>query len=222
VNRVDDAATSIPARAIHISVARVRSRLVPDLGGYFDELAKRGRGGRRVPDSSRGGVVDRVKAAVARARRRAASTRTPSPPSGPARGRRTRTARVTIEYSPRIDGDPDPGEVVWAWVPFEEDPSQGKDRPVVVIGRRNGNLAGIPLTTKPDDREVQVVVGKGDWDSDRRTSYARIWRLLEIDERRTRREGAVLERDRFDEVIAAVDDYYDVVHIEPVREHQKD
>jgi hypothetical protein len=189
---------------------------MPDLGSYFDKLAKRGRGGRRSTDSSRGGVVDRVKDAVAKARRRSGSTRAPSPPSGAARGRRTRTAKVTIEYSPRIDGDPDPGEVVWTWVPFEEDPSQGKDRPVVVIGRRNGNLAGIPLTTKRDDREVQVVVGKGDWDPERRTSYARIWRLLEIDEHRTRREGAVLERDRFDEVIAAVDDYYDVVQITPM------
>ena len=36
-------------------------------------------------------------------------------------------------YAPEIDGEPDPGEVVWAWVPYEEDPSQGKDRPVLVL-----------------------------------------------------------------------------------------
>ena len=35
-----------------------------------------------------------------------------------------------FSYSPDPDGDADPGEVVWAWVPFEEDPAQGKDRPV--------------------------------------------------------------------------------------------
>ncbi len=34
-----------------------------------------------------------------------------------------------ISYEPEADGLPDPGEVVWGWVPFEEDPSQGKDRP---------------------------------------------------------------------------------------------
>ena len=38
-------------------------------------------------------------------------------------------------YAPEIDGEPDPGEVVWAWVPYEDDPSQGKDRPVLVLGR---------------------------------------------------------------------------------------
>lgn len=129
--------------------------------------------------------------------------------------RRPATAAVTIEYSPALDGDPDPGEVVWTWVPFEEDPTQGKDRPVAVIGRRNGNLVGVPLTTKRDDREVQVQVGTGAWDADRRISYARIWRLLEIDEHKMRREGAILDRARFDDIIAAVDDYYEVVHIAP-------
>ena len=50
-----------------------------------------------------------------------------------ARLRVTRGLRVA--YNPRTDGKPDPGEVVWAWVPYEEDASQGKDRPVLLIGR---------------------------------------------------------------------------------------
>ncbi len=122
---------------------------------------------------------------------------------------------VTIEYSPRIDGDPDPGEVVWTWVPFEEDAGQGKDRPVVVIGRRNRSLVGVPLTSRRNDREAQIAIGTGDWDAERRPSYARIWRMLDIDADRTRREGAVLERGRFDAVIAAVDEYYDIRRPEP-------
>ena len=36
-------------------------------------------------------------------------------------------------YAPEADGEPDPGEVVWAWVPYEDDPSQGKDRPVLLL-----------------------------------------------------------------------------------------
>jgi hypothetical protein len=124
---------------------------------------------------------------------------------------------VTVEYSPRIDGDPDPGEVVWTWVPFEEDPDQGKDRPVVVIGRRGRNLVGVPLTTQQNSREAQIAIGTGDWDPKRRKSYARIWRMLDIDSDKTRREGAVLERGRFDSVVAAVDEYYDVRRIAPNR-----
>ena len=81
----------------------------------------------------------------------------------PARPRRAASSRSSTRRS--IDGDPDPGEIVWTWVPYEEDPSQGKDRPVVIIGRRGDMLVGVPLTTKRDDREPQVEVGTGDWDS---------------------------------------------------------
>lgn len=127
----------------------------------------------------------------------------------------TRTARehgagVRVEYSPRLDGDPDPGEIVWAWVPYEEDPEQGKDRPVVVIGRRGDLLVGIPLTSRRNEREAQVAVGTGSWDAQRRPSYARIWRMLDLDPDRVRREGAILDRPRFDELVAAVDRHYDV------------
>jgi len=31
--------------------------------------------------------------------------------------------RDEIAYAPERDGQPDPGEVVWAWVPYEDDPS---------------------------------------------------------------------------------------------------
>lgn len=40
-----------------------------------------------------------------------------------------------MEWAADADGQPDPGEVVWTWVPFEEDHSRGKDRPVLLIGR---------------------------------------------------------------------------------------
>jgi hypothetical protein len=132
------------------------------------------------------------------------------------RGRRTRRTSsprqgvVRIEYSPNLDGDADPGEIVWTWVPFEEDATQGKDRPVVVIGRRGDRLVGVPLTTRRDDREAQVPVGTGAWDAARRQSYARIWRMLDIDPAKMRREGAILDRDRFAAVVALVDHYYDV------------
>lgn len=36
---------------------------------------------------------------------------------------------VDVTYAPHDDDQPDPGEVVWAWVPYEEDATQEKDRP---------------------------------------------------------------------------------------------
>ena len=53
---------------------------------------------------------------------------------------------VDIAYAPTPDGRPDPGEVVWTWVPYEDDPSQGKDRPVLLIGREDHQLYGLMLT----------------------------------------------------------------------------
>jgi hypothetical protein len=118
-------------------------------------------------------------------------------------------AGVRVEYSPSLDGDPDPGEVVWTWVPFEEDPTLGKDRPVVIIGRHGDHLSGVALTSKRKENTVEV--GTGPWDSQGRPSYAKVDRLLDIDAAAVRREGAVLSRRRFDLVVEAVDRLHHVV-----------
>ena len=184
-----------------------------DIGGYFEQLTKRGRGGRRADGADEGGalgkVVGRGRSGVKRTADKVASTakraaRRNKQPELPSEG------VVTIEYSPREDGDPDPGEVVWAWVPFEEDPAQGKDRPVVIIGRRGSMLVGVPLTTRRNEREAQLNMGTGGWDPKRRTSYARIWRMLDVDPESCRREGSVLDVRRFEALVHAVDEYYDV------------
>lgn len=113
---------------------------------------------------------------------------------------------IRVEYTPRLDGDPDPGEVVWTWVAYEDDPSQGKDRPVVIIGHRGKLLAGVALTSKRHDRELHVEVGTGSWDRHGQVSYAKVDRVLDIAPNAVRREGAILDRARFTAVIAAVRD----------------
>ncbi len=128
---------------------------------------------------------------------------------------------VTIAYSPRADGRPDPGEVVWAWVPYEEDSSRGKDRPILIIGRREGDsgqLVGLMLTSKDHDRDAAqeashgrhwMDIGTGGWDSQRRPSEVRLDRLLEVDSHAVRREGAALDRAIFDRVVAATRTHHD-------------
>lgn len=116
------------------------------------------------------------------------------------------TGRVRPAYSPHPDGAPDPGEVVWTWVPYEEDASRGKDRPVLLVGHDGPWLLGLMLSTRdhdarPDARSGQWVdVGPGAWDSQGRPSEVRVDRVLRIDPEAVRREGAVLDRTRFDEV----------------------
>jgi hypothetical protein len=117
-----------------------------------------------------------------------------------------------IGYAPVADGKPDPGEVVWTWVAYEDDPRRGKDRPVLVIGRRGPQLLGLMLTSKDHDRDAAdearygrhwMDVGAGGWDSQRRPSEVRLDRLLVLDPEGVRREGAALERRRFDAVTNA-------------------
>jgi hypothetical protein len=115
------------------------------------------------------------------------------------------------EYSPEIDGEPDPGEVVWGWVPYEDDPSQGKDRPVLLIGRQGEQWLGLMLTSKDHDRDAEdearygrywMDVGTGGWDSEGRPSEVRLDRLLVLETDGVRREGAALDRATFDAVVA--------------------
>ena len=120
---------------------------------------------------------------------------------------------VVPVYAPQPDGRPDPGEIVWTWVPFEEDHGQGKDRPVLLVGRDGPWLLALQLTSKDHDRDadqerragrIWVDIGTGPWDGRGRPSEVRVNRVVRVAEDAVRREGAVLGRDRFDEVAAAV------------------
>lgn len=120
---------------------------------------------------------------------------------------------LRVEYAPHPDGLPDPGEVVWTWVPFEEDPAQGKDRPVLIIGRDGPLLLGLMLTSKDHDRDVAAQaqhgrhwldIGTGAWDGQRRPSEVRLDRILRLRSDEVRREGAALSREVFDRVAQAL------------------
>ena len=126
-----------------------------------------------------------------------------------------------IVYAPEIDGEPDPGEVVWGWVPYEDDPSQGKDRPVILLargtGERTSQWLGLMLTSKDHDRDAAeearwgrywMDVGSGGWDREGRPSEVRLDRLLVLDDAAIRREGAALDEAIFDAVVAAAREHH--------------
>jgi hypothetical protein len=156
-----------------------------------------------------------INASKARPRAQAPSTsttrparRTPKPgAAAKPRADRTRTGDDdgrTLSYAPQPDGDADPGEIVWTWVPYEDDPAQGKDRPVLVVGRKGRTLLGLMLSSNAD-RDGQRdwhALGAGPWDREGRPSWLRLDRVLEVVEDGIRREGAVLDRPRFDAVAA--------------------
>ena len=124
------------------------------------------------------------------------------------------------DYSPEPDGRPDPGEVCWAWVPYEDDPSQGKDRPVLIIAARAGDEGDdgeqvvdcLVMTSKDHDRdEAQEAaagrhwmdVGAGARGPSHRPSEVRLDRLVVLRESDVRREGAALDAGIYADVLAA-------------------
>jgi hypothetical protein len=90
----------------------------------------------------------------------------------------------------------------WTWVPFEEDHSRGKDRPVLLVGSHGRYLLGLMLTSKDHDGHARarldyVDIGTGPWDRQGRPSEAKLARVLQIHPADIRREGSVLDRKKF-------------------------
>lgn len=127
------------------------------------------------------------------------------------------TDTPTITYDPYDDAQPDPGEVVWTWVPYEEDHSQGKDRPALIIGRDGEWLLALQVTSQDHDLDAAQEaragrywedIGTGAWDRKRRPSEVRVNRIIRVDPDDVRRVGATLNKQRFDHVARTVAKHY--------------
>ncbi|MGG7463459.1 type II toxin-antitoxin system PemK/MazF family toxin [Plantibacter sp. YIM 135347] len=117
-----------------------------------------------------------------------------------------RAGAVSLSYSPQTDGDPDPGEIVWTWVPFEERDGRGKDRPVLVVARTAGDVVlVVQLTSKDHSHQGDFVpLGTGRWDAAGRPSWANLDRVFLVHPSGMRREAATLDVQRFDLVADAL------------------
>ena len=109
---------------------------------------------------------------------------------------------INFEYSPSLDGDADPGEIVWTWVPFEEDHSQGKDRPVLLVGRDGEYLLALMMTSKDHNNREHadpnyLDIGSGPWDPQGRASEVKLNRVIRVRPDAMRREGAIMPEDTF-------------------------
>lgn len=131
------------------------------------------------------------------------STGEPPPDRG---GALTYTGRISWEYRPSLDRDADPGEIVWAWVAFEEDARVGKDRPIAIIGRTTDRrLAALMLSSQPrSGQRGWLSIGTGPWDREGRESFVRLDRVLAVHADAVRREGAVLPADTFTTIARAM------------------
>lgn len=126
-------------------------------------------------------------------------------------------ALAHASYQPIMDGDADPGEVVWTWVPYQEDASVGKDRPAVVIGAQGEGVHLLQLTSKDHTREAAQEaaagrywfdIGTGAWDSKGRPSEVRLDRALWVKATDVRREGSILPEVTWRRIVDALEEHY--------------
>ncbi|GAB2837498.1 type II toxin-antitoxin system PemK/MazF family toxin [Microbacterium insulae] len=117
---------------------------------------------------------------------------------------------LTITYTPEVDGDPDTGEIVWTWVPYDERDGRGKDRPVLVIARQDADcVLAVRLTSKSHDGDRDyLAIGAGPWDSKGRPSWVDVEQIYRVHRDGMRREASVLDLDRFTRVAAALQSRY--------------
>ncbi|MFA4897421.1 MULTISPECIES: type II toxin-antitoxin system PemK/MazF family toxin [Microbacterium] len=113
---------------------------------------------------------------------------------------------LQLGYSPAKDDAPDSGEIIWTWVPYEENDGRGKDRPVLVIGRQSADrVYAVRMTSKAHDGDTDYLsIGSGAWDAQGRESWVDIEQLYSVHEGGMRREAAVLKRALYDRVAAAL------------------
>jgi hypothetical protein len=123
-----------------------------------------------------------------------------------------------LTYAPIADDLPDPGEVVWTWIPFEEDATQGKDRPALIVGKDGEWLLGVMLTSQDHDLDKEqensegrywVEIGRGDWDKKGRISEVRVDRLIRIHADHVRRIGGRLSERKFQLVADGIHEHVD-------------
>ena len=117
---------------------------------------------------------------------------------------------VRLGYAPARDGEPDPGEIVWTWVPYEENDGRGKDRPVVILAASGaGDYLAVQLTSKAHDADRDfVALGDGAWDAEGRPSWARIDRVFRVRAAGMRREAASLDASRYSLLAEALEARY--------------
>lgn len=113
---------------------------------------------------------------------------------------------LRIGYAPDPDGDPDAGEIVWTWVPYDENDGRGKDRPVLVIARQSDDrVYAVRLTSRPRDGDRDFLpIGAGDWDSRGRESWVDVEQLYSVHRDGMRREASALDPSRFARVAGAL------------------
>lgn len=130
------------------------------------------------------------------------ATDLPAPDAPPVKWNLAKFGLPRLSYTPDNDNLPDPGEVVWTWVPYEEMDGRGKDRPVLVVSMHEEYIIFAQMTSKDhasgtlsQDKFDRwwLDIGTGTWDRAGRPSEARLDLLWVVHASQVRRIGGKLD-----------------------------
>ncbi|RNE49786.1 hypothetical protein C5L39_04575 [Corynebacterium alimapuense] len=125
---------------------------------------------------------------------------------------RTQAAKIRVEatgrisrnvyYAPDMDGQAEPGEVVWVWTPTDGAEKLPRERAMLVIGRDRHAVLGLLISPNPkhENDDAWLDIGAGEWDPAGRQCWVRLDRVLEVSELAVRRQGALFPQRRFDRI----------------------
>ncbi|EFK54725.1 type II toxin-antitoxin system PemK/MazF family toxin [Corynebacterium genitalium ATCC 33030] len=104
----------------------------------------------------------------------------------------------SIFYAPDMDGQAEPGEVVWFNVPT----TPPKERSMLVVGRDRHDVLGLLISADENhaDEKDWMPIGSGEWKPSGEPCWVRMDKTLSIPETDLRRRGALFPARRFERV----------------------
>ena len=121
------------------------------------------------------------------------------------------TSRVarSIYYAPDMDGQAEPGEVVWVTVPS----TPPRERSLLIVGREHHDVLGLLIS--PDKEHAThpdwLDIGSGDWEASGEPCWVRMDKTLLVSETDVHRRGASVPPRRFERVANRLRDHFDWV-----------
>ncbi|APT89355.1 hypothetical protein CFRA_08945 [Corynebacterium frankenforstense DSM 45800] len=115
-----------------------------------------------------------------------------------------------LYYAPGMDGQAEPGEVVFIWAPSDGADAPLRERAILVVGHNRNTVLGLLISPNPEhaDDDRWLGIGTGDFDASGRSCWVRLDRVLEVSELGIRRQGIFLPRGRFDRIAAKLRSRY--------------
>mgnify|MGYP001940687790 FL=1 len=112
-----------------------------------------------------------------------------------------------VYYAPDMDGNAEPGEVVWVTVPSQPP----AERSMLVVGRDQHLVIGLLIS--PDKTHSEdprwLGIGCGEWEASGEPCWVRLDKTIHVPEIDVHRRGTILPQLRFERIAARLRDRYD-------------